>query len=155
MSVPLRQYGQLLYAYLRPQWRKTALLAGMLLATIGLQLLNPQIIRRFIDAAVAGEGTDVLVEAALAFLAAAVPQQLLSVATAYLGEDVGWTATNGLRSDLAHHCLRLDMGFHNKRTPGEMIERIDGDVTALAAFFSQLVVRVLGSGLLLAGAGTV
>ena len=32
-----------------------------------------------------------------------------------------------------------------------MIERIDGDVTTLADFFSQLVVQVLGSLLLLIG----
>ena len=44
------------------------------------------------------------------------------------------------------------MDFHNRRTPGEMIERIDGDVTALANFFSQFVIQVLGSALLLLGA---
>jgi ABC-type multidrug transport system fused ATPase/permease subunit len=117
-----------------------------------LQLLNPQILRRFIDAAVAGAPTSQLVAAALAFLAIALVQQGISVASAYVGEDVGWTATNGLRRDLALHCLRLDMAFHNRRTPGEMIERIDGDVTALATFFSQIVLRVLGSALLLVGA---
>lgn len=61
-------------------------------------------------------------------------------------------ATNRLRSDLAAHCLRLDMPFHNERTPGELIERIDGDVTALANFFSQLVVKIVGAILLMVGA---
>jgi ATP-binding cassette subfamily B protein len=152
MSVPLRDYVDLLYAYLRPQAGRALLLAALLLTTIGLQLLNPQILRRFIDAAVAGAPADELTGAALTFLAIALVQQGLSVASAYVGEDVGWTATNGLRRDLAMHCLRLDMYFHNRRTPGEMIERIDGDVTALATFFSQIVIRVLGSGLLLIGA---
>ena len=41
--------------------------------------------------------------------------------------------------------------FHKARTPGELIERIDGDVTALANFFSQFVIQVLGSLLLLLG----
>jgi ABC-type multidrug transport system fused ATPase/permease subunit len=43
------------------------------------------------------------------------------------------------------------MRFHNERSPGELIERIDGDVTELSIFFSQLVVRVLGNLLLLWG----
>lgn len=49
------------------------------------------------------------------------------------------------------HCLRLDMSFHNERTPGQMIERIDGDVANLAIFFAQFIVRVLASLILLVG----
>jgi ABC-type multidrug transport system fused ATPase/permease subunit len=43
------------------------------------------------------------------------------------------------------------MTFHAARTSGEMIERIDGDVTALSDFFAQFAVRVLGGLLLLVG----
>jgi len=49
------------------------------------------------------------------------------------------------------HCLRLDLTFHKTRTPGELIERIDGDVNALATFFSQLVVQIVGNALLFLG----
>jgi ABC-type multidrug transport system fused ATPase/permease subunit len=77
--------------------------------------------------------------------------QIFSVTATYLGESVGWTSTNNLRADLALHCLRLDMSFHNDRTPGEMIERIDGDVVDLAIFFGQFVVKILGNLLLLGG----
>ncbi|HET6781129.1 MAG TPA: ABC transporter ATP-binding protein, partial [bacterium] len=63
----------------------------------------------------------------------------------------GWTATNLVRADLALHCLRLDLSFHNAKTPGEMIERVDGDVTHLSRFFSQFAVRVFGNLLLLLG----
>ena len=64
---------------------------------------------------------------------------------------MAWTATNALRAELAWHCLNLDMGFHNEHTPGELIERIDGDVTELSTFFSQFVVILLGNMLLLVG----
>ena len=43
------------------------------------------------------------------------------------------------------------MGFHTNTTPGELIERIDGDVTAVANFLARFVVRLLGSGFLLVG----
>jgi ATP-binding cassette subfamily B protein len=43
------------------------------------------------------------------------------------------------------------MSFHNAHSPGEMIERVDGDVTALTNFFSQFTIQVLGNGLLLVG----
>lgn len=69
----------------------------------------------------------------------------------YFGENVAWTATNGLRLELAAHCLNLDMGFHGDMSPGKLIERIDGDVSQLSSFFSQLVIRVIGNLILLVG----
>ena len=69
----------------------------------------------------------------------------------YIAQDVGLTATNRLRADLVRHCLRLDPDFHSAHTPGELIERIDGDVTTLGNFFSRFVIQLIGNGLLLLG----
>src|SRR5262249_51813918 len=44
-----------------------------------------------------------------------------------------------------------DAPFHEQHTPGELIERVDGDVTAVASFFSQFMIEVLGNLLLLTG----
>jgi ATP-binding cassette subfamily B protein len=68
-----------------------------------------------------------------------------------LGERVAWTATNELRADLLRHCLGLDLGFHNATNPGTLLERIDGDVSLLAKFFSELFIRIFGSFLLMIG----
>jgi ABC-type multidrug transport system fused ATPase/permease subunit len=78
-------------------------------------------------------------------------QQGIAIAVTYLGENVAWTATNALRAELADHALQLDMRFHNDHTPGELIERIDGDVTELATFFSQFALNLVANGLLLVG----
>ena len=43
------------------------------------------------------------------------------------------------------------MHFHNDHTPGELIERIDGDVTELATFFSQFALNLVSNALLLVG----
>ena len=144
-------YVDLFSRYVAPEWRRTALLGVLLLASIGLQLVGPQLLRAFIDGAIAGAALDTLATIALAFVAVALVTQLLAAWSQYVGEDLGWTATNALRADLALHCLRLDLTFHKGRTPGELIERIDGDVTALATFFSRFVVNVLGNLVLLVG----
>jgi len=151
LDIPLKQYWHLLANYLRPQWPRVVLLSLLLLATIGLQLVNPQIIRAFIDAAQAGIMVQQLVRAALVYLGTAIAIQVFSFAATYLGQDVAWTSTNALRRDLTAHCLRLDMSFHKAHTPGELIERLDGDVTMLANFFSQMVIRLLSNGLLALG----
>ncbi len=150
-KVPARRYWALLETYMRPQGKKVVLLAGLILGGLALQLISPQILRYFIDEAATQREFMPLLLAGAIFVVTALLIQLTTVATTYVGEDVGWTSTNGLRADLAAHCLRLDMSFHNDRTPGEMIERIDGDVANLAIFFSQFIVRVVGTFLLLFG----
>jgi len=152
MKLPFGQYGNLLITYLRPQRRRVAALAALLLSSIALQIANPQLLRYFIDTAQnpRSELRSLFIAAGL-FIGIALATQLLSLGATYVSEIVAWSATNDLRSDLALHCLRLDMVFHKGRTPGELIERIDGDVTALANFFSQFVVRVLGNVILMLG----
>jgi ATP-binding cassette, subfamily B, bacterial len=138
--------------YLGPLWPKVALLAVLLLSSIALSLYLPQLLARFLDTAQQRGSLEALTRLALTYIGIAVGVQLLSAGATYIGADVGWAATNRLRLDLTRHLLSLDMSFHKERTPGELIERVDGDVTALSNFFSQFAVRVFGAALLLLGA---
>ena len=149
--VPLRHYATLLTHYLRPHWKRVVFLGVFMFTGIGLNLLNPQIIRYFIDTAQADGDVQNLIWAGIAFLAIGIIRQGVQIVSSYLGQDVGWRATNQMRNTLAHHCLNLDMGFHHEHTPGEMIERVDGDTTALSNFFSQFVIHVIGSSFFLLG----
>ena len=149
--VPLRHYATLLTHYLRPHWKRVVFLGVFMFTGIGLNLLNPQIIRYFIDTAQADGAVENLIWAGIAFLAIGIIRQGVQIVSSYLGQDVGWRATNQMRNTLAHHCLNLDMGFHHEHTPGEMIERVDGDTTALSNFFSQFVIHVIGSSFFLLG----
>ncbi len=149
--LPFGPYWRLLSRYLKPQRAAVSIMAVLLLLGIAVQLANPQVIRYFLDSVQSSGPQRALLEAAGLFLGFAFLQQALQFGANYLSESVGWNATNQLRADLANHCLRLDMSFHKQHTPGELIERIDGDVTALGNFFSKLAVQVLGNGLLAAG----
>jgi ATP-binding cassette, subfamily B, bacterial len=151
MNLPLKAYWDLLSQHIRPQKGRFALLAALLFGSIGLRIVAPQIMRTFIDSALAGEALQTLVSTALLFIMIALVQQGVAVGVTYVGENVAWTATNELRAELAAHALTLDMRFHNDHTPGELIERIDGDITELATFFSQFALNLVSNGLLLAG----
>ncbi|MEA3510270.1 MAG: ABC transporter ATP-binding protein [Actinomycetota bacterium] len=149
--IPVRAYFKLLTNYLRPLRSRVVLLSVVLFGTIGLQLLNPQLIKRFIDGALEGRGASALIPLAITFMLVAVAQQTLAIWSTYLAEDIGWTATNQLRANLTDHVLHLDMGFHKGHSSGELIERIDGDVTALSNFFSAMMIKVVGNGALVVG----
>lgn len=147
----LRPRRALLATYLRPEWPRAVLLGSLLLTGIALQLANPQIVRTFIDHARSGEPLDRLIWIALLFFGVALLTQVATIAETYVAEDLGWRTTNALRADLTRHVLDLDASFHTEHTPGELIERIDGDVSAIAGFFSRFVVEVLGSAIFLLG----
>ena len=79
MYVSRRPFRDLLVTYLSPQRLRVASLAVLLLGSTALQLLNPQILRYFIDTAVAGGAARSLVAAALLFLVVALFTQAVSV----------------------------------------------------------------------------
>ena len=151
MNLSFKSYWNLLSDHIRPQKGRFILLACLMFGSIGLRIFAPQIMRKFIDSALAGEALQTLTWTAIAFIGIAIIQQVVAVSVTYLGENVAWTATNDLRAELAEHALHLDMKFHNDHTPGELIERIDGDVTELATFFSQFALNLVANGLLLIG----
>jgi ATP-binding cassette subfamily B protein len=141
----------LLLRYLRPQWRLAAVLGLLLAASLALQLTNPQVIRYFLDATQSGGSRDQLLWAAAAYLLFALGQQAFGLGATLAGQQLAWRSTNSLRHDLALHCLRLDQAFHKTHTPGEMIERLNGDVSQLAEFFSTFTLHVIANSVLVIG----
>ncbi|HEU4322626.1 MAG TPA: ABC transporter ATP-binding protein [Roseiflexaceae bacterium] len=147
----LKRYWRLLARYLRPEWPRVAVLALALCGAITVQVAAPLAASRFIDRAVASGPAGELIALALLTAGLALAAQALAVAETYVAEQVSWSATNALRVDLLAHLLRLEAAFHTARTPGELIERADGDVATLARFFSRFVISVLGNGALILG----
>lgn len=151
MKIPVKGYWKLFSRHMLAQKGRFALLSVLVVSGAGLQVATPQIMRSFIDAAGAGKPLAALTLAAAAFIGVALVQQAVGVLRSYLGQAVAWKATNELRADLAAHALALDMDYHNDHAPGELIERIDGDMTELSSFFSQFVLGLASNGLLLVG----
>jgi ATP-binding cassette, subfamily B, bacterial len=145
------QSGGFVRRYAAPQGAAIALMAVLLLTSIGLALAGPQIVSRFIRAAQDHASTATLLHITVLFLVVVAVHQVMTTAARYASARVGWTATNRIRGDLAAHVLRLDPGFHESHSPGELIERIDGDVNVVNAFFSSFVVVLVGNVLLLVG----
>ncbi|MEQ4209820.1 ABC transporter ATP-binding protein [Actinopolymorpha sp. B9G3] len=148
-----------------PPWRRQPLIAvlargrhaqlaglGLLvLATSALPLAGPQVLRMFIDNAVLARPAPLLALLAGGFLAVSLVHHVVAVAVSYASTRLAWVATNALREELARHVLELDLSFHDEHSPGELIERTDGDVTAVSSFVTSLVVQVVGSLLTLLG----
>ena len=151
MQAQSTSYRRFLHTYLAPQRARLVILATLMLFDLALQLGLPRVVQTFIDSATRHAELRTLLWIGVAYLAVAIGQNWTLVGWQYVAQNIGLTATNRIRADLTMHCLKLDMGFHNTRTPGELIERVDGDVSKFQNFLSQFVVQVLLNGLLLVG----
>jgi ATP-binding cassette subfamily B protein len=152
LSPSIKYTISLLRKYLKPYVGQVVLLGFLLVLYNGIQIANPQVIRFYIDAVFA-ETLDpkAILMAALIYIGFSLVLQSIYVVMRYFSQNLSWATTNDLRVDLTNHCMNLDMTFHNQYKTGEMIERIDGDASALSEFFSTFSIYFFGSLLLLTG----
>ena len=144
--------SQLFADLLRPNRRALSLLAVLLTVASLLPLAGPQLLRSFIDSAIADAPVTFLLLIAVAYVALGVFAQAATVATTYTATRMAWSATNDLRERAARHALHLDLAFHGTTSPGALIERIDGDATALTKLLTDVVLKVASGALTLVGA---
>lgn len=151
MSRTASPEARLLGATLRPERRRTGAVVGILLVAMLLRLATPALLGRFVDVATSKGSLDTLTSIAIAYVAAALISEVLALGVIWGSVNLSWRAGNRLRERLANHALRLDMSWHGKHSPGQLIERIDGDVEALVVFFANVVVHVIGNVVLVVG----
>jgi ATP-binding cassette, subfamily B, bacterial len=146
-----RGAARLLAATLRSEARPLAGVLAVLGASMVLRLSLPLLLGRFADDALAGESADTLVRVALAYVAVALVSEVLGLGVVWGSVRLSWRAGNRLRERLAAHALRLEQAWHGRHSPGQLIERIDGDVEAMVVFFSGIAIEIAGNVGLIAG----
>lgn len=147
---PLRQLS-FLTRYTRGERPSLLLLALLVPLGIALQLAAPQLLRRFIDQTLSGSRPGLLLAVAAWYLAAALGLLAVTIGSDAVAARLAWRGTNRLRADLVAHCLRGSSRFYQRHPPGELLDRVDGDVTRLAAVMSTLLLEVAAQILLVAG----
>jgi ABC-type multidrug transport system fused ATPase/permease subunit len=146
-----RGAARLLAATLRSEARPLAGVLAVLGASMVLRLSLPLLLGRFADDALAGESADTLVRLAVAYVVVALVSEALGLGVVWGSVRLSWRAGNRLRERLAAHALRLEQAWHGRHSPGQLIERIDGDVEAMVVFFSGIAIEIAGNVALIAG----
>jgi len=141
----------LLVAYLRPERARVLALTGVLVVAMLSPVAGPVLLGTAIDEALAGEPSGQLVVPAIAFLAITLGGDALQVVVAWWSVRLAWQVGNRLRLDLARHALGLDLEWHGRHSPGQVIERLDGDIEAIVKFSSTAVLHLFGNAVLLVG----
>ncbi len=128
---------------LRPHRRSAASYGLILAVATVIPLVGSILLARFVDRAVAGAPASELVKLAGGYAGAGLLASALGVAVIWQATTLAWRITDGLRHDLAAKVLGGDLAFHRDHTAGELVTRVDADVTAMTQFLSQVVARVI------------
>lgn len=147
--------ARLLLTAVRPERRRAVAVVSVLIVALVLRLAMPALLGWFVDSAINERPLSTLTSIAIAYVVIALIAEALQLLVTYHAVDLSWRAGNRLREQLAHHALRLEMGWHGRHSPGRLIERIDGDVEAMVTFFANVLVHVLGNVVLMFGMLTV
>jgi ATP-binding cassette subfamily B protein len=126
-------------------------LATIVAAMSALTLAGPLVLRRLVDEVDGGTTAADIRSLAMVFLAIVVLGQVLAVWVVRVATRTAWNTTNELRLNITRHVLALDHEFHRTHTPGELISRVDGDVTSVSDFLGTVVPKALGALLMVTG----
>ena len=136
---------------LRPDAGRWVALGVMTAVGAALTITGPLIVREIVDAVVDGTTSARVRSLAAVFLVVVIVAQVVAVLAARMATHTAWRTTNQLRMRMARHVLGLDHEFHRHHTPGELIQRVDGDVTSVSDLLGRVLPRSFGSVILVVG----
>ncbi len=142
----------MLASLLRPQWRLVATFALVLSVATAIPLGSSILLAQFVRLAVQRAAPGRLVPVAAAYAGLGLASAAMTVAVTWRATVAAWAITNGLRHDLADYVLRADLSFHRDRTPGELVTRVDADITSMTQFLSTVVAQLIAIAVLAVGA---
>ncbi len=151
MLKTLFSFFEFIKHYVSRPMLKISLIGLTILMNSIFTVLNPKLLGFYVDYVLSGVSIPFDNENVLLYLFLLVSFTTLVLGTliSWYTEKIGWDATNRLRLELLNNILKKGRDFFVDHSPGETIERVDGDVQILSQFFSKFFASILGNGFLL------
>ncbi|MEM7288564.1 MAG: ABC transporter ATP-binding protein [Actinomycetota bacterium] len=138
-----RGHWQALAALLAPFKGRVVALGAIAAVGATLPLVGPLLLKLIIDRAVEGAATaDLLVPAGF-YVGVAVVSQVIAIAVLWAATKLTWNVTDAARVELTGHVLDHELAFHHTKSPGELVERVDGDLTAVSDHLANFAVTLM------------
>ena len=156
LSAPVRSsHGRrfLLRAFrrLQPYWRLTASAYVALLATTGIILATPQIIRWIVDRGIQQHELQLLTWSVLALLGLTVARGVLTFFTGLWTETASQGVSYDLRRDLHAKLTDLSFAYHDRTESGQLLSRTMQDVERMRFLTGRSLLGLANGVVLLIG----
>jgi ATP-binding cassette subfamily B protein len=129
--------------YARPYLARILLLISLIILTSGISLVQPLLFRDLLDNALPNKDAARLNGLALGLFGLPVLAGLIQVAQRYLSSSVGENIICDLRQALYDHLQRMSMRFFTHTKTGEMMSRLNNDVSGAQQAVTGTVVNLV------------
>lgn len=133
-----------LLSFVAPHWAQMLAAAALMLATAGLNLLAPYLVKVAIDNHIARGDAAGLARVALLTGFVYIGIYLGSAGQTYILSLVSQRVLAGMRRQLFRHLQELHLGYHDVHIIGVTISRVINDVDVINSLLSQGLVSIVG-----------
>ncbi len=141
-----------LYGFVKPHTRQILGLLLLSLLGTGIVLLQPWLTKLLIDDGLLAKDYPTLLTVALVMIGVGIGGTLLSGINRYLHTRLSGTILFALRADVYRHLQTLSPNFFAERRTGDLLSRMDGDVSEIQRFAVDSVFAALSAIIGLIGA---
>ena len=138
-------------AYVVPYWRRLLLVFVLSLSSTGLALYVPYLSRSLVDGALLGGDGNALRRIVLTFAIITVASFALNVVSGLRYTRVSADILFDMRLALYRHLQRLSPRFFASTRLGDIMSRINNDISEIQRVASEVVLATLGNVIFLAG----
>ncbi len=143
MSAPAPNIFRWLWSgYLRPHRRMLGIAIMFMVIEGSMLAALSRLIQPMFDTVFTEGSSTALWWVGLAIMGTFFVRAICSAAKKILLKKVTERAAAGMRNDLLGKLMTLDSGYHQINPPGQLIERVQGDVTAVNNIWASLLVGV-------------
>ena len=120
-------------ALFAPYRARLTVVLVMIIASAGVSMLNPFLLRSALDTGIFKHNATVLTETVLGMIAVALFSNATSVWQTFLSNVVGQRVMHDLRAAVYQHLQRMSLAFFTRTRTGEVQSRIANDIGGLDA----------------------
>lgn len=131
--------------YLAPYWGKFVLVFVTILLSAVLGLLPSIITGRIVDEALVGESMALLIKLLLAALVTLTASQLVTIVTGYLNAWISQHIIFDMKNQMYYHLQRMSHGFFTSERQGDIITRMNTDVSGVSSVISGTLSSILSN----------
>jgi ATP-binding cassette subfamily B protein len=141
--------------YIRPHFWKLASVAVLAILISALAVAQPYLSKWVIDEGLIGRQINVVIRLCCAIVALAAVGFALGALNRWLYVRVSGRVLFALREDVFAHLLKLPPAFFRKRSVGDLVTRLDGDVAEVQRFSIDTLLAVVNGTLMLVASSTI
>jgi ATP-binding cassette subfamily B protein len=127
--------------YFLPYWRQGTIVLITVAASAAIGLVPPLLIRSLIDAAIPNGDFSLLLVLTLGMVGAPIVAGLLGVFQNYFTAQISQRVMFDLRNDLYQHVQSLSLRFFTATKTGEIMSRLNNDVSGISRVMDQTLTQ--------------